>query len=276
LLVWSWWLSSQLVGEQPQYFRISAQMNSQTSAIRRQLVAAFLGTLAVALLSSCSTAPPSSQPSPPAPGASQETAGLEKIYVDLGKAGGKVYALNPKSSAIRIYVFRAGASARFGHNHVLSAPDFTGFVYVPDSGLSGARFDLEFRLDQLEVDNPAYRSNLGQAFSTPVPRDAAQATRENMLGENNLQAARFPWARIQSVQVAGEAPKLAAKVQVELHGQTREMDVPLTVEGLPQSISVSGSLVLRQSDFGVRTYSILGGALAVQDEIVIDFKLAGG
>lgn len=250
-------------------------MMPPASKIPRPCVAALLGVAGV-LLWGCSSMPPASQSSLPAVAATQDSAGLEKIYADLGKAGGKVFTLSPKSSAIRIYVFRAGASARFGHNHVLSAPDFTGFVYLPDGGPSGVRFDLEFRLDQLEIDNPVYRSNLGQAFSTPVPQDAAQGTRENMLGDNNLQAARFPWVRIHSLQVAGEAPKFAARVQVEMHGQKREMDVPLTVEGLPQSISVSGSLVLRQSDFGVRPYSILGGALAVQDEVVIDFKLAAG
>jgi len=250
-------------------------MTSKTLAIFRQFAALLLVGSSAALLSSCGTTPASPQPSPAIVGAGEESARLEKIYADLGNAGGKVYVLDPKSSAIRVNVFRAGASARFGHNHVLSAPEFTGFVYLPEGGPSGARFDLEFRLDQLEIDNPAYRSNLGKAFSTPIPEDATRGTRENMLGENNLQAARFPRVRIHSLQIAGEAPKFAARVQVELHGQTREMDVPLTVEGLPEHLSVNGSLVLRQSDFGVHPFSILGGALAVQDEVVIDFKLVG-
>lgn len=90
-----------------------------------------------------------------------------------------------------------------------------------------------------------------------------------------MQAARFPFVRIHSLQLSGEAPRFAANVQVELHGQKREMWIPLTVDGLPSKLSVTGSFVLRQSDFGARPYSVLSGLLAVQDEIVIEFKLAG-
>jgi polyisoprenoid-binding protein YceI len=96
-----------------------------------------------------------------------------------------------------------------------------------------------------------------------------------MLGEDNMQADRFPFVRIHSLQITGEAPKFAAKVQVEMHGQTREMWVPLSVEGLPNRISVTGSFVLKQTDFGAQPYSVLGGLLAVQDEVPIEFKLIG-
>ena len=99
--------------------------------------------------------------------------------------------------------------------------------------------------------------------------------RTHMLGETNLQADRFPLVRVHSLEIAGESPKFAAKVQVEMHGQQQAMWIPLTVEGLPEHLSVAGSFVLRQTDFGVRPYSVLGGFLAVQDEVVIDFKLIG-
>ena len=53
------------------------------------------------------------------------------------------------------------------------------------------------------------------------------------------------------------------------------MWVPLTVTGPPQYLQVQGSMVLRQTDFGVRPYSVLGGLLAVQDAVVVDFTLHG-
>jgi len=92
---------------------------------------------------------------------------------------------------------------------------------------------------------------------------------------SSLQADRFPIVSIHSLQIAGEAPKLAANIQVELHGQQRDMWIPLGVEGLPDHISATGALVLRQSEFGVQPYSILGGFLAVRDEVVIEFSLTG-
>jgi YceI-like domain len=200
---------------------------------------------------------------------------LKAIYSDLGRSGGKVFTLDPQASAVRIYAFRAGRAARLAHNHVLSAPRFTGFFQLPPAGPSSARFDLEFRLDQLEIDNPTHRSVLGSAFASVLSPEDIAGSRRHMLGEENLQADRFPFVRVHSLQIAGDGPKFAAKVQVEMHGQKREMWVPLTVEGLPERLSVNGSLVLRQTDFGAQPYSVLGGLIAVQDEVVIEFKLVG-
>jgi polyisoprenoid-binding protein YceI len=196
-------------------------------------------------------------------------------YAELSKAQGKLFNLDPKVSSVRIYVFRAGRAAKVGHNHVLSAPDFNGYFFLAPAGAAASSFDLEFRLDQLEIDNPDHRSTLGKAFATQLSPEAIASTREHMLGEDNLQAMRFPFVRIRSVQISGEAPKFAAKIAVQLHGQTREMWVPLSVTGLPENLSVEGSLVLRQSDFGAKPYSVLGGLLAVEDEVIVEFKLSG-
>jgi polyisoprenoid-binding protein YceI len=193
--------------------------------------------------------------------------------------GGKLFALAPAQSSVRMYAFRAGKAARFGHNHVLSAPHFQGYFYLSPDGPSASRFALAFRLDQMELDNPEHRAAVGDTFANPLSADAIVSTREHMLGEFNLQADQFPFVRIASLEVAGEAPKFAVKVAVELHGQTREIWVPITVRGLPQAmdaegqIVAEGALILRQSDFGVTPYSVLGGLLAVRDEVIVEFTL---
>ena len=146
---------------------------------------------------------------------------------------------------------------------------------MPKESISDTRFDLEFRLDQLEIDNTIYRSELGQAFATVLSSAAIEGTREHMLGPDNLQADKYPFVRVRSVAISGEVPKLAAQVEIEMHGQKRQMWIPLAVDGLPDKLNVSGSFVLRQSDFGAKPYSVLGGLLAVQDEVVIEFKLSG-
>jgi hypothetical protein len=216
--------------------------------------------------------------SPQAPGVtaagSTSATDLDADYAAARAAGGRVFKLSPQASEIRIYVFRGGP-AKVGHNHVLSAPYFTGFVEIPPIGATGARFDLEFRLDQLEIDNPTQRAGLGGAFSVVVPADAVEDTRQHMLGEENLQSTRFPFVRIHSLQVVGETPRYAARVRVELHGQQRELWIPLSVEGLPERLVAAGSFVLRQSDFGAKPYSILGGVISVEDEVFVEFKLIG-
>jgi polyisoprenoid-binding protein YceI len=189
---------------------------------------------------------------------------------------GRVLSLDPAASGLRIYVFRAGRAAKLGHNHVMSAPQLSGRLFWPTSGdVAAARFDVEFRLDQLDIDQAETRAGLGAAFASEVSPEAAAGTREHMLGSDGLQADAYPLVQVRSLGVAGELPKVAAQVRVGLHGRTRDVWVPLHVEGLPQRLSVTGALVVRQSDFGVHPYSVLGGLLAVQDEVLIEFTLVG-
>jgi hypothetical protein len=226
---------------------------------------------AVIMLAGCASQPPA----PPPPAIDAAAPALKDTYADLARAGGRVYALDPGASTVRIYAFRAGAAAKLGHNHVLSAPQFEGFVSLPGPGVAGTRFDLQFRLDELEIDRPEQRASLGAAFATPISPEAIAQTRAHLLGDDGLQAGRFPLVRVHALQVSGEAPHCAAHVEIELHGQKREAWLPLAVDGLPDKLAVSGSFVLRQTDFGVKPYAVLGGALAVQDEVVIEFRLIG-
>lgn len=237
---------------------------------------ALAGLVAVGLSVACTAvAPPEPTEAAPAQPPGQATQNLSAQYAQWAQSGGRVMRLQPQASQIRIYVFRAGRYARLGHNHVLSAPQFEGYFYGPEEGTAAARFDLEFRLDQLVFDLPEQRAALGPAFASPISDAAIAATRDHMLGPDNMQAERYPLVRIRSLQISGEAPKFAARLAVEMHGQTREMQVPLNVTGLPQTVTASGALVLRQSDFGVKPYSVMGGLLAVQDDVVLEFTLVG-
>jgi hypothetical protein len=200
---------------------------------------------------------------------------VDASYAALLRADGVVFRLDPALSSVRIYAFRAGAARRFGHNHVLCAPAFTGYFFLPSQDPDGARFDLEFALDALELDNPAQRAALGESFDTVLTPALVESTREHMLGAFNLEAERYPQVRIQSLRIGGEAPKFQALIRVELHGQRREMWVPLTVRGLPTSLTVEGAMVLSQSDFGIKPYTVLGGLLAVQDQLMVEFRLFG-
>ena len=200
---------------------------------------------------------------------------LQARYMALGAGGGSIFRLNPKASTVHIFVFRGGAAAKLGHNHVLTAPRFEGYVFVPRSGPADAQFDLEFRLEELVLDAPEVRSRLGGAFSNELSPADIERTRAHMLGNDSLQEQHFPVVRIHSLQIVGEVPEFAARVQVELHGQRRDMWVPLQVQGLPDRISVRGSMVLHQTDFSVQPISVLGGLLTVHDEVLIDFDLVG-
>lgn len=179
------------------------------------------------------------------------------------------------ASTLSIHVFRAGRAARLGHNHVLSAPKLTGFVKLPAGGtdLGAAGFELALRLDELQLDAPAARAALGAGWASTLSPEMVAATRANMLGAAGLQAASHPLVRIRSLRISGATPKLAALIEIELHGQRRQQWIALHADVESESVRARGALVLRQSDFNLTPFSVAGGLLAVQDELLIEFDL---
>ncbi|RFO97706.1 hypothetical protein DIC66_07585 [Rhodoferax lacus] len=225
-------------------------------------------------LPGCSTQAPRADAARAPASAEAPAPDLDAVYGPLiGNADARVYRLNPEASVVRIYAFRGGGARQFGHNHVLSAPLAKGFVALAQPGRDDARFDLEFRLEDMEVDKPEQRSALGEAFASAIGPAMVASTRENMLGEFGLQAGRYPLVHVASLRVVGEMPKLSAQIAVDLHGQRHTQWVALTVAQTPTGLQVQGALVLLQTDFGLRPFSMLGGLLAVQDPLVLEFVL---
>lgn len=199
------------------------------------------------------------------------------------QVGGRLYRLDAEASQLRIHVFRAGRAAALGHNHVLSAPRLQGLLWWPlneqampqPRGGSEARFELQLRLDELLLDPPELRAALGLGWASVLSPEAVAATRRNMLGEQGLQAERFPELRIQGLALIGEPPKLVGRWRLSLHGVTRTVEVPLHLELSADQVRVKGAWVLRQSDFGLQPFSVAGGLLAVQDALLVEFDLRG-
>ena len=191
-----------------------------------------------------------------------------------GVEPGALFTLDAARSVVRIHAFRAGRAANLGHNHVLTVPRLSGVLLLPSTdSLAGARFELSFRLDELLLDAPDQRAALGAGWASPMTAEAIAATRANMLGDGNLQAARFPLVTLRARQISGEWPKLMAELEIELHGQRRTQWIALQAERTDAAMTARGKLVVRQSDFGIAPFSVLGGLLAVRDELLIEFEL---
>jgi hypothetical protein len=159
-----------------------------------------------------------------------------------------------------VLVFRGGTAARLGHNHVLRAGDLR--VSQDAAGPT-----LRFRLDALQVDPPALRAALGPAFASSVDDAARDGTRANLL--KALDAAAHPEVRVSTLQQVGEGPRRAVEVEISLHGVVRRQWFVAEVQGT----RVRGEVVVRQSDFGIQPFTVLGGLLAVQDALIVQFDL---
>jgi hypothetical protein len=185
----------------------------------------------------------------------------ERDYRQAAAAGQAVYRIDPRSSLLVIEVRRGGSLARVGHDHVVASRDVRGYV-LPIA----ARADLYVPLSTLSVDEPALRA-AAHFDTTPSAGDIA-GTRRNML-VRVLDAEHYPFAR---VKVLG-ADADHVEAEIELHGVTRIVRVPVQLATGRDRIGVSGALMLRQTDFGIVPLSIFGGAVQVQDALALHFTL---
>ena len=182
-------------------------------------------------------------------------------YEEAAAKGLAVQRIDPARSVVVIEVRRAGSLARLGHDHVVAAHDIQGFV-APDAG----RADLYVALEDLAVDEPELRKAAG-LDTQPSESDIA-GTRANML-DKVLEADKLPWALVRIER--GSADRITAALT--LHGATRTFDVPAQIAAGKDRTSVRGTLAFNQSDFGIAPFSILGGAIQVQDRLVLSFTI---
>lgn len=190
---------------------------------------------------------------------------------------GKPYDVAAAESLLTVLVYRAGALAAAGHNHVIASHTLAGTVYLPDDVLKGS-VELHVAVAELTVDEPELRAlEPGGDFPPEVPQSARDGTRRNMLSPAVLDAAEYPEVLLRSERVepaAGVAPDtLTAFLDAGVRDQHRTISVPVRCELAGDTLTVTGETALRQSELGLTPFTALLGALAVQDEMRVRFRL---
>ncbi|WP_373987512.1 YceI family protein [Duganella sp. BuS-21] len=188
---------------------------------------------------------------PPAPAA-----------VPAAPATGKQLQIDSAGSLIVVTVRRSGMLARLGHDHVVASHAITGTVSPSQN-----RADFTFRLDQMKIDEADLRQVAG--LEKQPSADAIAGTRQNMLTKV-LDAERYPLVSVQAKRSAAGQP---LQVAITLHGVTRTLSVPVDLREENGTVAVKGAFTLKQSDFGIAPFSVMAGALSVQDQLELRFDL---
>ena len=224
-----------------------------------------IGLLAL-LLAACG-APRLRQAPPQNPAETPSTANLP--------GPGRVYRIDESRSELRILVYRAGPLAHLGHNHVIINRSLHGVVDLAETGESV--FSMEVPAAGFVVDEAQARSEEGADFAAAVSDDAKSGTLRNMLGTALLDADEFPTIIVKgAAAVPRGAPQadVTVAVAISVAGHESTINVPLTLRSGSNHLSARGSLELRQSALGLSPYSLMLGALQVQDAMTIRFDIA--
>jgi len=226
----------------------------------RMLSRALLLLTIAGLLTACPkpVRPPERAPSaPPAPSAVQDAT---------------IYDVDAEKSTLHVLVYRGGALARLGHNHVMSVRGMQGRLWSHTTTAKSG-FDVSFPVAQMIVDDPEARRAAGSDFPPDVPDDDREGTRRNMLRAEVLDAERYPTIALKSVNVAGSAtnPQVTARVTIRDASRDVSLQPAISIDG--NRMTVRGELDLLQSDFGIKPFSAALGALTVQDRLHVKFDV---
>jgi polyisoprenoid-binding protein YceI len=211
-------------------------------------------------------------PPRPAPAPAQPVAGAPALAPHLGRP----YDIVPERSLLTVRVYRGGALAGAGHNHVIASHALAGTIYIP-ADLREASFEVRIPAAELTVDEPQLRAGAGADFPPDVSESARAGTQRNMLGPALLDAAEFPDLVLSAERLepvpAGRPGEVLAHLRTEVRGELRSITMPVRYELRGSELTVSADGPLRQSELGLTPFSALLGALAVQDEMQVSIRL---
>lgn len=182
------------------------------------------------------------------------------------------YKIDSRNSELRLLVYRAGPLARLGHNHVMVNRAVSGHALIGDA-IASTSFSLSMPVSAFSVDDTQSRSEEGDDFPGEIPEDAKQGTRRNMLSAAVLNAEQFPEITVTSTALSGSLQSLAAEVEISAAGHRSRISVPLALQGDALHMIAVGSAEVRQTGLGLAPYSLMGGALQVQDAMQLKFKI---
>jgi hypothetical protein len=244
--------------------------------------AALSAAFALAAAAGCSQPPRTVGPAP----ATSPAAGSPSPAPAAGVSPEGRFVIDPAQSELRLLVFRAGALAHLGHDHVIEGHGLSGWI---DPKASGARalVDLVIPVDAFEIDPDAARAEEGPEFAEQITADAKAGTRHNMLGEALLDAARFAQIEVRGIAAdAAEATTAqkpppasndtrtrSATLAVAVAGHESRQTVTMNIVLAPDRLTASADFSLRQTALGLTPFSVMMGALQVKDEMHVHVRI---
>ena len=170
------------------------------------------------------------------------------------------HEIGPSNGSLKIKTKREGAAAKAGHDLVLDAKSWSGTVEVGDNTSI-----------ELSVDSSSIEIESGSGGAKPLTdkdkADIKKSMDDKVLGGSDIS--------FKSTEASLDGGSGSAKGDLSIAGSSDTVNVPLNVG---DDGTVKASITLSQSDFGIKQFKALMGALKVSDavEVEIEAKLPTG
>jgi polyisoprenoid-binding protein YceI len=173
------------------------------------------------------------------------------------------------TSQSRAYV-KIGATG-LGHEHGAEGRIKSGVLQLGAASDAG---ELVFDMASFVSETQASRTYVG--LTGAIDRGTAEKVTANMLSPDVLDVRRFPTAtfRVRSAQPARKPTEPDVKYfqldgDFTLHGATRPLKIYARADEERGMVHLRGNFTIMQSQFGIKPYAKLLGAVGVADELKI-------
>jgi polyisoprenoid-binding protein YceI len=173
------------------------------------------------------------------------------------------HRLGPDNASLQVRTYREGVAAKAGHDLVIDVTRWDATVEVAEEA-AGWTVELNADPRSLEVRE-------GLRGVKPLTDKDRLEIRKNIDGK--VLGSRPIRFRSSGARLADGGGRLTVDGELSIAGSTRPVSVDLTVE---EGGALSGTIPLTQSDWGIKPYRGLMGALKVRDavDVVIAANLA--
>ena len=157
-------------------------------------------------------------------------------------------------SRLEVKTGKSGLLGFVGHEHVIRANAFEGEVHYRADSAEATAIIIRILTDGLEVLTPP---------DTAEIRKVTAAMRSEV-----LHVEQYPEMTFVSRAITAEDRGYRVTADFTMHGTTREITVPVTVEFRGDTLVAKSKFELKQTDFGIRPYrGGPAGAVKVADKV---------
>lgn len=189
-------------------------------------------------------------------------------------AAKRSFTIDKARSSIVIQVFKDGAAAALAHDHIVDAKDFSGVIVADAADATASSVEVTAQTASFINDDAALRKKF--SLTSEISDKDRKTVEEHMKSKDQLDVAGFPTVKFVSSGVKkGADGKLTLSGKLTLHGVTKDVSVPYEAAVTGDDVDGKASFRLKTSDYGIKPYSALLGAVKNKDEIVLHLHLVG-
>ncbi len=172
-----------------------------------------------------------------------------------------MWTIGPADGELLLHTGVAGRAARMGHRLTIAMTRWCATVRWADSRPVSAELAVE--ADSFEV----LRGDGGVKGLSGAEKSMV---RSNAL--KSLSASRFPRIRYvaKAIEETDDGYRLTGALRIR--GESRDHLIDVYTEDLEDSWRMSVETTIRQSDYGIKPYSLLMGSVQVADEVSLTFS----